>query len=471
MRHRILWGLLACLVLTGRLDAQEMKAGVAKTVITNTEPLVMVNGNVSEGTLNDIVARALVLNDGQKRLVILTYDLNCLDHATPILRQRLKDELGIEPAFFLPFATHNHSAPIQINPNNFAYGKWLASTLFDLIRQAIANERGPVHIQMGQGDGVFLKSLGSAPVDYEIQLLQVMEGTEPLAMLFTHGTHPLQASEKLIEAGHPGQAMNEIEARTPGVQAMYAASGAGNQFPLPGAGEAYMGKNALERCQALGHELAEAVLKISQGDLQEVTGSLSSRMIVVPLPLAAPISKEEALDKLRGVPKDVGFVPYPDKNRPTNWLRMLVRYYDKKLPFPTQTTDMICSDDTYLIHKTDQEFLEKYDESIHDQFPCVYEEVIVARIGSMPWVAMQGEICAPIVMRVKDAFRRNGPILVQGYMGEHNLYIPTRELVRVQSYQAKVIQTQYASPVGWSPEVEDEMVKAVIGLVNEELGE
>ena len=109
--------------------------------------------------------------------------------------------------------------------------------------------------------------------------------------------------------------------------------------------------------------------------------------------------------------------------------------------------------------------LAKYDGAIHDDLPCVYNEVIVAKIGPMPFVAMQGEVCAPIGARIKDAFRRDMPIWVGGYMGEHNLYIPTRELVRLDAYQSRVIQIQYASPVGWAPEVEDEMVNGVIRMV------
>ena len=97
----------------------------------------------------------------------------------------------------------------------------------------------------------------------------------------------------------------------------------------------------------------------------------------------------------------------------------------------------------------------------------MYEETIVATIGTLPIVAMQGEVCAPIGMRIKDAFRRDGPIMVFAYMGEHNLYIPTRELVRLDAYQAQVIRIQYACPVGWDPAVEDEMVNAVIEMVEQ----
>ena len=52
-------------------------------------------------------------------------------------------------------------------------------------------------------------------------------------------------------------------------------------------------------------------------------------------------------------------------------------------------------------------------------------------------------------MRIKDALRRKTPMFVTSYMGEHNLYIPTREIVRLDAYQAQVIRIQYASPVGW----------------------
>lgn len=106
-------------------QAFEMKAGVAKAVITPDKPLVITNGPVATGKLTDIHARALVLNDGEGRLVIITYDLNCLDRATAPLRKRVRDELGIDPARLILLATHNHNGPIQINPDNFGYGDWL----------------------------------------------------------------------------------------------------------------------------------------------------------------------------------------------------------------------------------------------------------------------------------------------------------------------------------------------------------
>ena len=155
-----------------------------------------------------------------------------LDVATPLLRQRARNELGIDPSRLILLATHNHNAPIQINPDNFDYGEWLAERMLELIEEAIANERGPVNVLFGGGHGYFITTRGDAPADYEIQLLKVMQGDQPVALLFNHGTHPAQASRSKIDAGHPGFAMDEIEAAIPGVQAMYADASGGNQYAV-----------------------------------------------------------------------------------------------------------------------------------------------------------------------------------------------------------------------------------------------
>jgi len=469
---------LAVVAFAFAAHAVEMKAGVAKAVITPEEPLVITNGPVATGKLKDIYARALALNDGNGRLIIITYDLNCLDRATAPLRKRVRDELGIPPERLILLATHNHNGPIQINPNNFAYGDWLAGRLFDLIKEAMANERGPVSLHFGFGRHYGLVSMGNAPVDYEVQVLKVMEGEKPLALLFNHAVHPLQASASKYGPGHPGYAMDEIEAAMPGVQAMYADSCGGNQFPrwpkgMEGKGlvsprlRRLSDEEAEKVTKAYAEEVVAVVLDIANGPLQDVTGPITSKWERLALPLAPPISKKEAKKLAEKFPEDVGFVTYPNKHgyRETNWVRMLLYWYEKGLPFPKTTADMICTDDTFLIHKEDKEMLEKYAASIPDEFKCEYEEVIVARIGPMPFVAMQGEICAPLGLRIKDTFRNEMPIMVFGYLGEHNLYIPTRELVRQQVYQGIVIQIQYGSPVGWAPEVEDEMVNGVVGLV------
>jgi len=451
----LLWAIVLGTIATAVAEEdtpRQFTAGTAKAVITPEEPLTLVMGGKPTGKDHDIYARVLVLNDGRQRLAIVTYDLNCLDVAMPILRKRCRDELGIEASHLICLATHNHAAPIQIVPDNFPYGRKLADQIFGLIEEAIANEQGPAEVSVGSGAGYFVQSYGHAPTDYEIQVLKVTIGEKTLALLFNHPTHPLQSSRSRIDVGHPGYAVDEIEKALPGTLALYADACGGNQFPDRGV----IMYGTAEQVKALGGELAEATLKIADGKMRDVTGPISSKLEVVSLPLAPPLSREEAEKLAKDIPRNIGYVPYPHPDRKSNWIRALLRHYEENIPFPKRTTDRVCTDDGFLVREYDTP----------REFPCEYEEVIVARIGPMAFVAMQGEVCAPIGMRIKDQLRRFGlPMMVFAYMGEHNLYIPTRELVRLDAYQAKVIRIQYASPVGWAPEVEDEMVRGVLKIV------
>lgn len=449
--------LVLCLSPLAARAAAEFRAGTAKAVITppDFQGRITVMGNEARTVRQDIWARVLTLFDGERRLVIITYDLNCLDVATPILRKRVRDELGLDPAFLILQATHNHGAPIQIVPANYDYGRRLADQLFGLIQQAIAAERGPAQVWFGAGKGIHLRSVGGHPVDNEVQLLKVTRGPETVALLFNSPSHPLQSTFWRIEAGHPGFAVQEVEKRVPGALAMYTDACGGNQFTWQGA---IMIAPEFQ-VKLVGQSLARAVLRVARSPMQEVTGPLAGKLSVVSLPLAAPLSHEQAVELARRekVPRDIGLVPYPHKDRHSNWIRALLDHYDQHLPFPTRTTDRVCTDDGFLLPKLPEP----------RDYPCVYEETIVSRIGPLVLVWMQGEVCAPIGRAIKDHFSGRFPLMVSAYMGEHNLYIPTRNLVKQKAYQATVIQTQYASPVGWAPEVEDEMVAGVEKLVEE----
>ena len=284
-----------------------LRAGVATAVIT--PPLddrpVGVTGDRLEGVTHDIYARALVLDDGTHKLATVTYDLNCLDVATPLLRVRLRDELGIGPAYFIPLATHNHCAPIQIVPDNFAYGRWLADRSFELIEEAIAGLRGPVRLRFGGGYCYHIRSLGNAPVDYEVQVLAVTEGDTPLAILFNYPTHPLQVEYSKVGFGHVGYAVEALEAQFPGAVAMYADACGGNQFTQ-------RGMNApLDVVQAFAGELADVVAGVMRGEMRDVTGPLSSEREVIDLPLADPMPYEDAKKLAVHFPKTSVSCPTP----------------------------------------------------------------------------------------------------------------------------------------------------------------
>jgi neutral ceramidase len=459
-----------------RTGSAGMKAGTAKLDVTPTVSMVCANGRKPDPPVAyaPIFARCLTLSDGANRMVIVTYDFNCLDVATPILREKLETELGIGPEYLVLLATHNHQSPIQIVPDNFSYGRWLAEKIFDLVKEAISREDGPVELEFGFGHGHFIVSTGSAATDYEVQLLKVSRENRPVAFLFNHPTHPLSGPDG-YGPSHPGFAMDEIEARFPGSLALYGDACGGNQFCLPPPGVT----DRLEACRRRGHDLAEVVFAVLGRPMTHVTGPIKSQLKVVDLSLGPPLSYDKALELAgtHNVPLDIGFVPFPDRRRPHNWVRALIKHYKEGRPFPTKSSDYSCTDCAFLVPElplpaswsgilhagTDGAQPRKYE--------CRYEEVLAAEIGPMKLVCIQGEPCAPIGARIKDVLRRKGPAMVFGYFAEHNLYIPTREIVRQDVYQSQVLRIQYASPVGWSGEVEDEIVKGTLALYGEEVFE
>src|ERR1700692_2812091 len=129
-------------------DPNRMKAGTAKVDVTPDRARYDVEKQLIDPpkVYHPVHARCLTLHDGARRMVFVTYDFNCLDYATPILRERVENELGIPPAYLVLLATHNHQVPMQIIPSNYDYGEWLADKMFGAIKEAISKEDGPVDL-------------------------------------------------------------------------------------------------------------------------------------------------------------------------------------------------------------------------------------------------------------------------------------------------------------------------------------
>jgi hypothetical protein len=211
---------------------RRMEVGAARVDITPDRPRVCASGDKPDPprAYAPLLSRCMTLFDGTSRMAIVNYPLNCLDVATPILRERCERELGIAPERLVLLATHNHQGPIQIVRENFDYGRELAEKIFDAIKRAIKNEEGPADLVFGNGYGYFTRSQLSYPPDYEIQLLKAVVGARTVALLFNHPTHPQLGPRNMYGASHPGFAMDEIEVKFPGSTAIYAGACGGNQY-------------------------------------------------------------------------------------------------------------------------------------------------------------------------------------------------------------------------------------------------
>jgi hypothetical protein len=134
-----------------------MNVGTARVDVTPDKPRLCASGDKPDPprAYARLISRSMTLFDGRRRMAIVNYPFNCLDVATPILRERCEKELGIGPEFLVLLATHNHQGPIQIVSENFDYGRELAEKIFAAIREAIRNEQGPATLLFGNGYGYF----------------------------------------------------------------------------------------------------------------------------------------------------------------------------------------------------------------------------------------------------------------------------------------------------------------------------
>ena len=99
-------------------------------------------GITSVAIHDDLYLRGLCLDDGEKRVLILSYDLVGIDLPDlKTIREIVKEELGLEPADVVISCTHNHSGPHsrweRPTPLNERYMK----ELFQWTREAVAGLR------------------------------------------------------------------------------------------------------------------------------------------------------------------------------------------------------------------------------------------------------------------------------------------------------------------------------------------
>jgi len=207
-------------------------AGTARCEITNEDPNVRVS--------DPLYAKALVLNDGKQKFVLLTVDAVSIgeicdinDDFLPQLRTRLSDELGILAENVLVNASHTHPPGRILCPDDE-----LIDRTFNVIREASQNM---VEVLAGSGTGyedrismnrnLQLKNgkqwtlrhanpcppeeevVGVGPLDPEIGILRLdrLDGT-PLAVVYNFACHMLFGdTHGSITANFIGVASNLLE--------------------------------------------------------------------------------------------------------------------------------------------------------------------------------------------------------------------------------------------------------------------
>ena len=270
-----------------------LRAGVAVVNITADKP--------TEPVHDPIMAKALVLEDGSHRLVIISLDIVELHEPTVNgVRLGVQQELGIDPSVVLLNASHNHRTEGQ-------EAKDMVPRIVGAVKQASQNmvaarigsgvgheDRITANRRLRTKDGKHWTirratpspadadvTAETGPLDTEIGLLRVdtLAG-KPLALVYNFAGHAYGGVPGGgVTADFPGFASHVIEAAWPGAVALFVQGCAGDITPIR-----YKDFDAPQPTQELGEKLGLSALQAAQGISTNDQAVIRVVREVVPLP-------------------------------------------------------------------------------------------------------------------------------------------------------------------------------------------
>ncbi len=293
--------LTVLLIYSQGVNGASLRAGVSKVNITRDNPTELVN--------DPLYARALVLDDGNTKAVVITMDIiNISFTDLPVIRTRIQNELKINGNNVMINASHNHWVNDQLAED------YIDRTV-NAVKEAFLNM---VPVRVGGGAGsenritmnrrLILKNgkewtirratpepedemvEGIAePFDPEIGILRLDRiNGKPLAVLFTFAGHNYTGvPNRGATAGFPGFASKVIEENLGnGAVALFMQGAAGDITPV-----VYKDVNTPKQDEMHGTLLGMSTLKAWRDIPLKKTGGLSVIREELLLPARTDIQK------------------------------------------------------------------------------------------------------------------------------------------------------------------------------------
>lgn len=426
------------------------RAGAASIVITPPQPMPMAGyasrgAQHAQGLLNDLYAKALVLeDDAGERGLLVTLDLVGIErHLSLSICQRLQQAFGFERRQIVLAASHTHSGPVvakNLRPMHYEvlseadrelvdrYARFLEERIEAVVREALA-ALGPAELSWGSGRADFavnrrnnreadvprLREAGQlqGPVDHDVPVLAVHREGRLVAVVFGYACHCTVLSGFDWSGDYAGFAQQILEAAHPGTVALFWAGCGGDQNPIP--------RREVALARAYGEQLARSVEAVLAAPLRPVNGGLSCRYTEIPL-------------RFGELPTREALVTASSSNNKYEAARarFLLAQLDAGQSLPT----------TY-------------------PYP-----VTLWRLGSeVRWFFLGGEVVVDYALRIKaelgTAERGRTDVWVAAYSQDVMAYIPSRRVLLEGGYEGGGAMIYYGHPTVWSSEVEEQILQAV----------
>lgn len=288
-----------------------MKFGVAKDLIT--PPFMMFMGGYGSrynkppaGIHDDLYVKALLLEDGRQKVLMLTYDTLFHDYA---FRERLAEYAqrrhGIAPDYLVVSYTHTHAGPTgatyDIGQISAEYEEFLWERSKSCIDRVMTNVfEGSIGYGSVEGDWSMNRRAlvdgkrinapnPTGPTDRTLHFLRIADAEgKPRALLLNYACHPVTTGDRrYYSAEYPGRLCQVLEAANYGATALFFQGGGGTARPRVAAATASSWKNCtFEEVDGMASDMARSVRRaMDQGKLQPLKLNLAARHFPMDLDL------------------------------------------------------------------------------------------------------------------------------------------------------------------------------------------
>ena len=454
MQRLLALGIVLVLFGVSTMSAAEAtwKVGTARAKITPQEPLWLAGyasrTHAADGKLHDLWAKVLVLEaaDGTRAVLVTSDLLGFPKSISEAIYARVHERDGLERRQLALTSSHTHSGPVldtclrdcyPLDDTQLErigrYADWLAGTVADAIHTALADLQ-PATLWAGQGNTPFavnrrnnneaqvpkLREEGIAlkgPNDHDLPVLVVRNPDgSPRAIVFGYACHSTTLDGYQWCGDYSGYTQLALEAKYPGVQAMFWIGCGADQNPLP--------RRTIPLCEQYGQTLAAAVDAVLAGELRSLAPSLRTAFAYAEIGLEGISTREALKDEIAKAPGAVNAAIA------TRRAARIGKLLDDGVTLPTS-------------------------------YPIPVE---VWKLGdSQLWILLGGEVVVDYALQFKERYGRQ--TWVSGYTNDVMAYIPSERVWKEGRYEANAFAVYGIAADHWAPDIQVKLTNTVEQLI------
>lgn len=425
-------------------------AGFATADVTPPGPTGLSGFAVREGPslgVHDaLYARAMALDDGGRRVVVIVLDVIGVDASlVRTIRSRLTAHEGVGADDVFVAATHTHGGPAVLA--DAFLGVVVPAVRARLADGAVAAAVAalaalqPVEVGFAMGrEGTVAHNRREpgGPIDPDVPVVVFRHAGRVVGLVTGYACHPvtLGADNRWVTRDYPGFVVDALEARWPGSVALFL-TGCSGQLNTGHTASASLSAAPSDRrtfaeARRLGERLARVVVDVVEaGAVRSIDPrSLRAAHRWVPLPFGAPATSPSA-----DVPRWRAALEDPAEAARWPLIRAQVEWAERVLSGASAAAEVV--------------------------------EVACLGLGELAFAWFPGEVFVEHGLELKAAVAAGGPVVTVGNALDAPGYVPHRSAYGAGGYEVAEAFRYYGRPGPFLPAAGERVAAAMLDLVRD----